>query len=495
MEEGVIMTSNYADDSLALHTDLYQINMAESYWADGIHNRKAVFELYFRKLPFGNGYAVFAGLERMLDYLKNFKFSESDIAYLRDELGYTEDFISYLKEIRFTGSMYSMVEGELVFANEPIVRIEAPLVEAQLIETALLNIVNFQTLIATKASRIKQVIKDEVGMEFGTRRAQEMDAALWGARASVIGGFESTSNVRAGKLFGIPVSGTHAHALVQAYKNDYDAFHAYAKRHKNCVFLVDTYNTLKSGVPTAIKVAKELGNKINFIGIRLDSGDIAFLSKEARKMLDEAGFHDAKIIVSNDLDEYTIINLKAQGARVDMWGIGTKLITAYDQPALGAVYKMVAIENDHGELKDTIKISANAEKVSTPGYKKLYRIIDRKTGKAEGDYIAMADETPGNEKILKMFHPVHTFISKYVTDFETKDLHVLAIENGEMKYENPTLMDMRAYAHENLNLLWDEYKRSLNPEEYPVDLSQKCWDNKMRNIQEVREMVSKIEKR
>ena len=489
------MNSKYVDDSLTLHTDLYQINMAESYWADGIHNRKAVFEVYFRKLPFGNGYAVFAGLERILDYLKNFKLTDSDIAYLRDELGYAEDYLNYLKDLRFTGDVYSMVEGELVFANEPILRIEAPLVQAQLIETAILNIVNFQTLIATKASRIKQVIKDEVGMEFGTRRAQEMDAALWGARASVIGGFEATSNVRAGKLFGIPVAGTHAHALVQAYKNDYDAFHAYARRHKNCVFLVDTYNTLKSGVPTAIKVAKELGDKINFVGIRLDSGDIAFLSKEARKMLDDAGFPNAKIVVSNDLDEYTIINLKSQGARVDMWGIGTKLITGYDQPALGAVYKMVAIENDQGELEDTIKISGNAEKVTTPGLKNVYRIIDRKSGKSQGDYITMADENPQAEGRIKMFHPVHTFISKYVTDFEAKNLHVKVVDKGEIVYQNPTLEEMRQYAKDNLELLWDEYKRALNPEEYPVDLSQKCWTNKMRNIEEAREMVDKIEKR
>ncbi|KEK11154.1 nicotinate phosphoribosyltransferase [Lysinibacillus sphaericus] len=486
------MRSNYADDSLALHTDLYQINMAESYWADGIHNKKAVFELYFRKLPFGNGYAIFAGLERMLDYLRNFRFSDSDIAYLRDEVGYKEDFIEYLKDIRFTGDMYSMVEGELVFANEPIVRIEAPLVEAQLIETALLNIVNYQTLIATKASRIKQIIKNEVAMEFGTRRAQEMDAAIWGTRAAFIGGFASTSNVRAGKLFNIPVSGTHAHALVQAYKNDYDAFHSYAKRHSDCVFLVDTYNTLKSGVPTAIKVAKELGDKINFIGIRLDSGDIAFLSKEARRMLDAAGFHDTKIIVSNDLDEYTILNLKAQGAKVDVWGIGTKLITAYDQPALGAVYKMVAIENSDGQLEDTIKISANAEKVSTPGLKNVYRIIDKKNGKAEGDYIAMQDENPQEEERIKMFHPIHTFVSKFVTNFEAKNLHQHVIHNGEINYYNPTLEEMRDYAAGNLELLWDEYKRAMNPEEYPVDLSQKCWDNKMRNIEEVHNMVKQM---
>ena len=366
------MSSKYADDSLALHTDLYQINMAESYWADGIHDRKAVFELFFRNLPFGNGYAIFAGLERILDYLRDFHFSESDLAYLREELGYEDDFISYLRDVRFTGDVYSMVEGELVFANEPIIRVETTLIEAQLVETALLNIVNYQTLIATKASRIKQVVKEEVVMEFGSRRAHEMDAAIWGARATIIGGVEATSNVRAGKRFGIPVSGTHAHSMVQAYKSEYEAFHSYAKRHKDCVFLVDTYNTLKIGIPTAIQVAKELGDSINFIGVRLDSGDISFLSKEARRMLDEAGFPKAKVIVSNDLDEYTILNLKAQGARVDVWGIGTKLITAYDQPALGAVYKIVSIENDAGEMEDTIKISSTTEKVTTPGRKKLY---------------------------------------------------------------------------------------------------------------------------
>ncbi len=483
------MSSKYADDSLALHTDLYQINMAESYWADGIHDRKAVFELFFRNLPFGNGYAVFAGLERILDYLRDFHFSESDLAYLREELGYEDDFISYLRDVRFTGDVYSMVEGELVFANEPIIRVETTLIEAQLVETALLNIVNYQTLIATKASRIKQVVKEEVVMEFGSRRAHEMDAAIWGARATIIGGVEATSNVRAGKRFGIPVSGTHAHSMVQAYKSEYEAFHSYAKRHKDCVFLVDTYNTLKIGIPTAIQVAKELGDSINFIGVRLDSGDISFLSKEARRMLDEAGFPEAKVIVSNDLDEYTILNLKAQGARVDVWGIGTKLITAYDQPALGAVYKIVSIENDAGEMEDTIKISSTTEKVTTPGRKKLFRIIDRENGKAEGDYITMYDEDPASEKRIKMFHPVHTFVSKFVTNFEAKELHVKVIESGHIVYTNPTLMEMRDYAKENLELLWDEYKRSLNPEEYPVDLSQKCWDNKMRNIQEIQEMV------
>lgn len=486
------MNRKYSDDSLTLHTDLYQINMSEAYWADGMHERKAVFELFFRKLPFGNGYAVFAGLERILDYLKEFRFTGSDLAYLKEEAGYKDDFLEYLKTVRFTGDIYSVVEGELVFQNEPLLRIEAPLVEAQLIETALLNIVNYQTLIATKASRIKQIVKDERVMEFGTRRAQEMDAAVWGTRAAYIGGLEATSNVRAGKMFGIPVAGTHAHSLVQAYKDEYEAFHSYAKRHKDCVFLVDTYDTLKSGLPTAIRVAKELGDKINFQGIRLDSGDIAFLSKEARKMLDEAGFPDAEIVVSNDLDEYTILNLKAQGARVDAWGIGTKLITAYDQPALGAVYKLVAIENDQGKMEDTIKISGNAEKVTTPGLKNVYRIIDRENGKSEGDYITMQDENPSEEDHLKMFHPVHTYVSKFVSNFDAVNIHQPVLRNGEIVYENPPLKEIQAYAHHNMGLLWDEYKRSLNPEEYPVDLSQKCWDNKIRNIQEVKDSIQQM---
>lgn len=484
------MNFNYMDDSLTLHTDLYQINMSETYWEDGIHNKKAVFEVYFRKLPFGNGYAVFAGLERIIQYLKDFRFSESDIDYLRDECGYAEDFLVYLKDLRFTGTVHSVAEGELVFANEPIVRISAPLVEAQLIETAILNIVNYQTLIATKASRIKQVVGSQTAMEFGTRRAQEMDAAIWGARAAYIGGFNATSNVRAGKLFGIPVAGTHAHAMIQAYRDEYVAFHKYARRHKDCVFLVDTYDTLKSGVPNAIKVAQELGDKINFIGIRLDSGDLAYLSKKSRKMLDNAGFKDTKIIASNDLDEETIVNLKAQGAEIDVWGIGTKLITAYDQPALGAVYKLVSIENKDGEMIDTIKISGNPEKVSTPGLKRVYRIINKSNGKSEGDYIALEDENPQSEDHLKMFHPVHTFISKFVTNFEAIGLQHPIFIDGELVYTSPSIQDIQSYATDNLNLLWDEYKRTRMPEEYPVDLSQHCWDNKMNHITKVKDKVS-----
>lgn len=485
----------YADDSLALHTDKYQINMAQAYWQDGIHERKAVFEVYFRKIPFQNGYAVFAGLERVIRYLSEFRFTESDLAYLKEE-GYGEDYLAYLETVRFTGTVRSMREGELVFANEPIMRIEAKLAEAQLIETALLNIVNFQTLIATKASRIKQVIGDGISMEFGTRRAQEMDAAIWGTRAAYLAGFDATSNVRAGKLFGIPTAGTHAHALVQAYRDEYTAFSKYAESHKDCVFLVDTYDTLKSGVPTAIQVAKEFGGRINFKGIRLDSGDLAYLSKEARRMLDEAGFPEAKIYASNDLDELTIMNLKAQGAKIDVWGVGTKLITAYDQPALGAVYKLIAIEDEHGEMVDTIKISANPEKISTPGRKRVFRIINKGNQKSEGDYIALEHEEPQQEERLKMFHPVHTHIAKFVTNFEARELHQVIFEEGKLVYEIPDLQEIRRFAAENLGLLWDEYKRLLNPAEYPVDLSQACWDNKMKRIEEVRQKVNeRLERR
>ncbi|GGA86694.1 nicotinate phosphoribosyltransferase [Ornithinibacillus halotolerans] len=480
----------YTDDSLTLHTDLYQINMAETYWADNIHERRAVFDLYFRKLPFGNGYAVFAGLERVIEFIQNFKFTESDIQYL-SEIGYKDDFLDYLKAIKFTGSIKAMQEGEVVFGNEPLIRVEAPLAEAQLIETALLNIVNYQTLIATKASRIKHIDMDKTYMEFGTRRAQELDAAIWGTRAAFIGGFQATSNVRAGKLFGIPVAGTHAHSMVQAYQDEYTAFKKYAERHKNCVFLVDTYDTLRSGVPNAIKVAKELGDTINFLGVRLDSGDLAYLSKETRKMLDDAGFPEAKIYASNDLDESTISSLKSQGAMIDVYGVGTKLITAFDQPALGAVYKIVAIENEHGEMEDTIKISGNPEKVTTPGIKKVYRIINRINHRSEGDYITLECEDPNQEDRIKMFHPVHTYISKFVTDFEAINLHHDIFENGELVYNPPSLLAIQSYVEEQLELLWAEYKRTINPEEYPVDLSTKTWENKMKKIEEVKTKVKK----
>ncbi|QQC50345.1 nicotinate phosphoribosyltransferase [Streptococcus dysgalactiae] len=475
----------YKDDSLTLHTDLYQINMMQVYFEQGIHNRHAVFEVYFRKEPFNNGYAVFAGLQRMVEYLEQFQFSETDLAYL-EELGYPENFLTYLKELRLELTIRSAKEGDLVFANEPIVQVEGPLGQCQLVETALLNIVNFQTLIATKAARIRSVIEDEPLLEFGTRRAQELDAAIWGTRAAMIGGADATSNVRAGKRFGIPVSGTHAHALVQAYGNDYDAFMAYAKTHKDCVFLVDTYDTLKVGVPTAIRVAKEMGDKINFLGVRLDSGDLAYLSKKVRQQLDDAGFTQAKIYASNDLDENTILNLKMQKAKIDVWGVGTKLITAYDQPALGAVYKIVSIEQEDGSMRDTIKLSNNAEKVSTPGKKQVWRITSREKGKSEGDYITFTDINVNELTEIEMFHPTYTYIKKTVRNFDAIPLLVDIFVKGELVYQLPTLSEIKAYAKKEFDKLWDEYKRVLNPQDYPVDLARDVWQNKMTLIDNIR---------
>ena len=475
----------YQDDSLTLHTDLYQINMMQVYFEKGIHNKRAVFEVYFRKLPFENGFAVFAGLERIVRYLEHLTFTESDLAYLK-ELGYPDNFLAYLRDFKLELSVKSAREGDLVFANEPIVQVEGPLAQCQLVETALLNIVNFQTLIATKAARIKSVIEDEPLLEFGSRRAQEMDAAIWGTRAAVIGGADATSNVRAGKMFGIPVSGTHAHALVQAYGNDYEAFKAYATTHKNCVFLVDTYDTLKIGVPAAIRVAKEFGDKINFKGVRLDSGDMAYLSKQVRKQLDEAGFTQAKIYASNDLDENTILNLKMQKAKIDVWGVGTKLITAYDQPALGAVYKIVSIEDENGNMIDTIKLSNNAEKVSTPGKKQVWRITSREKGKSEGDYITFANADVNSLDEIFMFHPTYTYINKTVKDFDAVPLLIDVFKDGKLVYKLPKLTEIKAYAKFVLDALWDEYKRVLNPQEYPVDLAQDVWDNKMELIDDMR---------
>ncbi|MDE7505666.1 nicotinate phosphoribosyltransferase, partial [Streptococcus agalactiae] len=403
-----------------------------------------------------------------------------------EELGYPEEFLDYLKNLKMELTVKSAKEGDLVFANEPLVQIEGPLAQCQLVETAILNIINYQTLVATKAARIRSVIEDEPLLEFGTRRAQEMDAAIWGTRAAIIGGANATSNVRAGKIFNIPVSGTHAHALVQTYGDDYQAFKAYAETHKDCVFLVDTYDTLRVGVPNAIRVAKEMGEKINFLGVRLDSGDLAYLSKKVRQQLDDAGFPNAKIYASNDLDENTILNLKMQKAKIDVWGVGTKLITAYDQPALGAVYKIVSIETDAGSMRDTIKLSNNAEKVSTPGKKQVWRITSRAKGKSEGDYITFADTDVTQLDEIDMFHPTYTYINKTVRDFDAVPLLVDIFDKGKLVYQLPSLQEIQEYGRKEFDQLWDEYKRVLNPQDYPVDLARDVWQNKMDLIDRIR---------
>ncbi|KOY78144.1 Nicotinate phosphoribosyltransferase [Apilactobacillus kunkeei] len=476
-------------DNLTLHTDAYEINMMQTYFQAGLQNRRAVFEVYFRKMPFENGFAIFAGLEKVINYIKDINFTDDDIEFLRSQNEYTEEFLEYLRDFKFAGSIRSLVEGELVFNNEPMLQVEGNVCECQLVETAILNIVNYQTLIATKAARIRMAAGDDPLLEFGSRRAQETAAAIWGTRAAYIGGFNATSNVLAGKNFNIPISGTHAHSLVELFQDDYKAFKAYAQSHHECVFLVDTFDTLKSGVPNAIKVADEMGDKIHFAGVRIDSGDMAYLSKRVREMLDDAGYPDAKIFASNDLDEKTITSLKMQDAKIDVWGIGTKLITAFDQPALGAVYKMVSVENDNGEMVDTIKLSNNAEKVSTPGKKQVWRITERKDGKSEGDYITLDDENPNDEDSLYMFHPQYTYINKTLTDFDARPLLKDIYKDGKLVYDQPELADIKQYSEDVLSSLWPEYKRELNPQEYPVDLSTKCWNNKMSIIKDVHDKI------
>lgn len=469
-------------DNLTLHTDKYQINMMYAHWRNGSHRNRAVFEAYFRKLPFGNGFAVFAGLRRIVEYINQLRFSDEMIEYLaRQEERYDPEFLELLRTFRFTGSLWSAEEGTVVFANEPLVRVEATVFEAHLLETALLNFLNYQTLIATKAARIRLVAPNETLMEFGTRRAQEADAAIWGARAAYIAGFDATSNLLAGMMFGIPTSGTHAHAWVQQHDSEQEAFDKFAAALPDQVtLLVDTYDTLKSGVPNAIRTAKRMeaeGKRMR--AIRLDSGDLAYLSKMARKMLDDAGLSYVQIVASNDLDENIIVELKAQGAKIDGWGIGTQLITAADQPSLGGVYKLVARERG-GQWEPVIKISGNPEKVSTPGIKDVYRIIDRSTGKALADYVALAEETDVREgKRLELFDPVHPYLHQFVEEYDAMPLLKPVFANGEQVYELPSLETIREHHREQLKLFWPETLRKLNPHPYAVDLSPKAWSGKM----------------
>ncbi|MFC5529118.1 nicotinate phosphoribosyltransferase [Cohnella yongneupensis] len=475
-------------DNLTLHTDKYQINMMYAHWIQGSKDDGAVFEVFFRKLPFGNGYAVFAGLERVVNYIRSLRFGEEEISYLRtQEESYEEAFLEELRSFRFTGQLDAVPEGTVVFPNEPLIRVEARVFEAHLIETALLNFVNYQTLIATKASRIRQVAPGDGLLEFGSRRAQEADAAVWGARAAYIAGFHATSNLRAGMLFGIPTKGTHAHAWVQGHDTEDEAFRKYAEALPDQVtLLVDTYDTLKSGVPAAIRTAKLLeskGKRMN--AIRLDSGDLTYLSRTARQMLDDAGLSYVQIVASNDLDENIIFNLKAQGAKIDTWGVGTQLITAGDQPSLGGVYKLVAREKG-GQYVPVIKISGNPEKVTTPGFKSVYRIISRETGKAEGDYIALRHEKLNAGEPIKLIDPVHSYIYKNIADYDAIALLQPIFQAGELVYALPDLSTIRQYHEQQLGLFWPEQLRKLNPEQYRVNLSAEAWQLKMDLIHKMR---------
>lgn len=470
--------------NLTMMTDLYQLTMMYGYYNTNTHLRQAVFDLYFRRPNVNSAYAIAAGLEQVMDYIENLHFSEEDLGYLKSLNLFSREFLDLLRELRFTGDIYAVPEGTVVFPNEPMVRVKAPLMEAQLIETALLNMINHQTLIATKASRVVIAAQGSSVLEFGLRRAQGPDAGIYGARAAIIGGCSATSNVLTGQLFGIPVKGTHSHSWVMSFPDELSAFRAYADAFPDsCLLLVDTYNTLKSGLPNAITVFKELRDKgYEPLGIRLDSGDLAYLSKKARSMMDKAGFPDAKIVASNDLDEELIWDLKAQGAKIDIFGVGTSLITSRGCPALGGVYKMSA-EEINGEMVPRIKISENPDKITNPGYKKVVRIYNG-GGKAIADLIMLEHEQIDTKKPLTIFDPVDTWKRMTLRNYSIKELLVPIYQNGHRVYESPGLMEIQAYAMNELDTLWDEYKRLKNPHVFKVDLSQQLYDMKQRLLEE-----------
>ena len=467
--------------NLTLLTDLYELTMMQGYY-ETQENETVVFDVFFRENPDKGGYSVMAGLEQVIEYIKNLNFSYDDVDYFRKLGIFSEDFLQYLSGFHFSGSIYAIPEGTVIFPKEPLLKVIAPIMEAQLVETAILNIINHQSLIATKASRVVYAAQGDGIMEFGLRRAQGPDAGLYGARAAVIGGCVGTSNVLAGQMFDVPIMGTHAHSWIMSFKDEYTAFKEYAKLYPHaCTLLVDTYDTLKSGVPNAIRVFREMreeGIHPRSYGIRLDSGDLAYLSKKARKMLDDAGFPDAVIAASNDLDEMLIHDLKMQGAKITSWGVGTNLITSKGCPSFGGVYKLVAVEDAAGVITPKIKVSENVEKITNPHFKKVYSIFDKDTGKAEADLICVHDEEIDFTKPLELFDPNATWKRKVFTDIEAKELLVPIFRNGELVYEIPDLQSSRAYCQRQVDSLWDEVKRFENPHNYYVDLSQKLFDIK-----------------
>ena len=467
--------------NLTMMTDLYELTMMNGYLRHGMKDSRACFDVFYRKQGDITSYAIAAGLEQAVDYITNLHFGKEDIAYLRSLKIFDEVFLDYLASFRFTGDIAAVPEGTVIFPDEPIMRVTAPIMEAQLLETALLNILGHQTLIATKASRIIQAARGDRVLEFGLRRAQGPDAGIYGARAAIIGGFQATSNVLTGQMFDVPVGGTHAHSWVMSFPDELTAFRAYADVFPNqCLLLVDTYDTLGSGVPNAITVFNELRARgIEPMGIRLDSGDLAFLSRQARRMLDEAGFPNAKIFASGDIDEEIIWDLKAQGAAIDVWGIGTKLITSMDNPCLVAVYKLAAQEIN-GVFEPRIKISENPAKVTNPGIKQVLRYYDRRTGKALADLIALADENLSGGEPIEIFDPEHTWKRMTLCDYEARSLLVPIFEKGELVYDLPTLHDIAAYQKRDLDTFWDEYKRLHSPHRYKVDLSEGLYTLKSR---------------
>ena len=469
--------------NLTLLTDLYELTMMQGYYEKG-QNENVIFDVFFRQNPCNNGYSVCAGLDQVIDYIKNLHFTYDDVDYLRGLGIFKEDFLHYLSGFHFSGDIYAIPEGTVVFPKEPLLKVVAPIMEAQLVETAILNIINHQSLIATKTSRIVFAANGDGIMEFGLRRAQGPDAGLYGARAAMIGGCVGTSNVLAGQMFDVPVMGTHAHSWIMSFPDEYTAFKTYAEMYPdNCTLLVDTYDTLKSGVPNAIRVFQEFkdaGKPLIKYGIRLDSGDLAYLSKEARKMLDEAGFPEATICASNDLDEFLLHDLKMQGAAIDSWGVGTNLITSKDCPSFGGVYKLAAIQNEEGKFVPKIKISENTEKITNPGNKTIYRIYEKASGKIKADLICFADEVIDPKQDLLLFDPMDTWKKTKLAGgtYTVREILLPIFKNGECLYKSPTLKEIAAYCREEKDTLWDETKRLFYPHRVYVDLSQKLYDVK-----------------
>ena len=466
--------------NLTLLTDLYEMTMMQGYFKSANHD-VAVFDAFYRKNPCDGGYAICAGLDQVIDYIKNLHFSAEDISYLRGLHIFDEDFLSYLETFRFSGDIYAIPEGTLIFPREPLIKVIAPIMEAQLVETAILNIINHQSLIATKAARVCYAAGSDGVMEFGLRRAQGPDSGTYGARAAVIGGCKGTSNVLAGQLFDVPVLGTHAHSWIMSFPDEYTAFKTYANLYPSaCILLVDTYDTLKSGVPHAIRVFREMreaGIPLTYYGVRIDSGDLAYLSKQIRKMLDDAGFPDAVISASNDLDEYLIESLKLQGAEITSWGVGTNLITAKDNPAFGGVYKMAAIQKEDGNFVPKIKISENSEKITNPGNKTIYRIYDKATGKIRADLICLADETFDEACDMNLFDPNEPWKKTRIAGgtYTLRELLVPVFENGKCVYDSPKVMDIQAACTKEKDTICDETKRFVNPSRIYVDLSDKLY--------------------
>lgn len=485
-------------NNLTLLTDLYELTMMQGYFKNPT-DQTVIFDMFYRTNPCHGSYAIAAGLEQMIDYIENLRFTDEDITYLKSLGIFEDDFLEYLRNFHFSGDIYAIPEGTVVFPREPLVKVIAPIMEAQLVETAILNIINHQSLIATKASRVVYAAKGDGVMEFGLRRAQGPDAGIFGARAAVIAGCIGTSNVLTGQMFDVPVLGTHAHSWIMSFPDEYTAFKTYAKLYPNaCILLVDTYDVLKSGVPNAIRVFEEMraeGIQLTKYGIRIDSGDLAYLSKEAYKMLAAAGFDDATISASSDLDEYLIDSLKAQDAKINSWGVGTNLITAADNPAFGGVYKLAAVQDPATKaFVPKIKLSENTEKVTNPGNKTIYRIYSKTTGKIKADLICLTDEVYDDSQDMILFDPIDTWKKTKVLGgtYIMRELLIPVIREGKRVYTSPSVMELQSYCKQELNTLWDESRRLVNPHEVYVDLSQKLYNLKTELLEEIsRESIEK----